>query len=1107
MTNQARSLQRFERVWTELRRFEMRRGLAASLLIAAAGFALLAWSDYRFELARSARIVGLAGLALAVLAAVWLKVVVPLRWWTRARTAVEVEGRFPQLGQRPRTVLQYAGLDEAEIDARGITPGLVGALDEETEARVGPLPLSSVVPRAWVPILASAAAVPIALLALAASRSEEWRIAIRRSLLIETPYTTIVVRPGTRLVDQGADVPIEVTLSGRPRSKVILETRRAGRPEDPWKSRTLESPRAGSALDRDATLAKIRDSLDYRVVAGPSRSDVYRINVRYPLAIRELEATIRPPAYTGLEPSIAKGGDMQAVQGSEATLRVRFDAAPAVATLEFSEPSRKANPDGDAPPPTVLPLRRDGEDFVADLSLTRDLDYKIVARSEDARELPAKTHRIHVREDRAPRVAFEEPEEALEVHPVAEVLKRVRIGDDFGVTRAGIVFRFNDGEEQTLTSADLSTKAGEKPRTTATLEETLLMETLAASPRDSVTYYAFAEDNFPGSPRRTETDLRFIDIRPFKRDYKLADPDGGIPGEPDELATLEELIARQRFNLNRANRLSRRREKDKGFGEDPLKIAGFEEALLSMTREFTAGIENIVDAPVEALHSAEAAMLAAIEALDRGRNDEAPLAMSEAQKSLVAARRELFFMIGADPSAAMAMRNFDRKQAQKIRKPKDKDQEAEQIADEIEELAREEDFVYATIASADVRGSNNEAPEGKGGDQKTPEAEDAEADDPKNAPSKSGRSANLGSGGRGRGREGRGGEGATEIDRRALAEKQAEIADEARDLEERLKRIEAASDLAKARMARAAEAAERSRGALQRGNAEESSREARAGAGMLHELARQVKAEIAPEVADQVAMARDIAGEMARKAADIAARDGGGDGSEAPAGLDEAARTLEALLARIDQQGEVKAAEAVREIRDAQEIAEIVDRAERVRDLKIGGKIDESSREARDLAEDLERIGQALDALHRGLVAPHLARLADLDGRVAELTTRLTSISKDADISQWHRDAEALIRELEQSDIAGASELANALKDAGWDGGNTHWGWGGDRDHRDAPGPYLTRLSAISRVLKDQIQEMILRDVAASGDEATPPRYRVMVDRYYEVLSRSGTNR
>ena len=117
-----------------------------------------------------------------------------------------------------------------------------------------------------------------------------------------------------------------------------------------------------------------------------------------------------------------------------------------------------------------------------------------------AASCPQSKYKIEVIEDRAPRVAFEEPGEALEVHPIAEVKHRVRVADDFGLTRAGIVFQFGEGDEQTLVLQDFA-KGAAKARTTAALEEMLLLEKLAATPRDSVTYYAFAEDNNPERAR------------------------------------------------------------------------------------------------------------------------------------------------------------------------------------------------------------------------------------------------------------------------------------------------------------------------------------------------------------------------------------------------------------------------------------------------------------------------------------------------------------------------------------------------------------------------------------------------------------------------------
>ena len=152
-----------------------------------------------------------------------------------------------------------------------------------------------------------------------------------------------------------------------------------------------------------------------------------------------------------------------------------------------------------------------------------------------------------------------------------------------------------------------------------------------------------------------------------------------------ELATLAELIARQRFNLNRANRLAKHKPADKTFAEDPLKIAGFEETLAGLTREFTEGVEGIVGQRIEPLHAAEESMLAAIAALDHGQNarcsgphGRCPSPPDRGPRYAPGLDRQ------DDPAASKAMRSFDRMQAQKIRKPKKDQEEAEEIAEQIE---------------------------------------------------------------------------------------------------------------------------------------------------------------------------------------------------------------------------------------------------------------------------------------------------------------------------------------------------------------------------------------------------------------------------------------
>ncbi len=1168
-------LNRFERVWAALRGYQVRQGLAWSFLTGALGLIVLVVADYRLELPTNARGLGLSAVSAVMLAVLWARVISPLRWWTKPRTAAEIERRFPQLGQRIRTVVQYAGLPEETIDFEGVTPSLVAALEEETEIQARPLPLDRIVPWGRVWVVRALAAAPALVLLIGAGLNPEWRIALARAFLSSRPYTTLSVEPGNLTVEQGNSVPIAVELKGRLKRDVVLYTRAAAQPHAPWKATALGVPDQGPSSKRHSKLEKLKEPMEYRVEAGPASSPTYRIGVRYPLALKSFDVALKPPAYTGVAPSTVKGGDLRVIEGTGATFQMTFDAPTVEATLVVTDLSVRSKKDKTSPK-QVISLKPDGATYTTELNLTKGLVYQIEAKSADGRTMPKRSYKIDVLEDHPPRVTFEQPEVALEVHPVAEILNRIRAGDDFGLTKAGIVFQLNAGDEQTLVVRDFKSDRA-KSLTSSALEETMFLEKLAVSPTDSLTYYAFAEDNYPSGSRRTETELRYIDIRPFKREYKLGDSPSGMEGA-DEFTTLAELIARQRFNLNRAIRLARHKPSDKTIAEDPLKIAGFEETLVGLTREFTEGVEGIVGQRIEPLHAAEESMLGAISALDHAQNERAPAHMSVALRHLIEARDTIRIIIGQDPVAARAMRSFDRMQTQKIRKPKKDEEEAEEIAEQLEQLAEDEDFVYATLAGITMEEQKGQSKEGK--DAEGPEADDEKKKEPteKEEHAQKGDQAPKGKNGpKGRGTGPGQGKGQadekgdpenedhvgepTKNERQTAKERQEKIADKARALEEKLKRLEVASDLAKARMAKAAETTEKASGALTRGNTKEASETAKAGAAMLHELARQVKGEIAREVAQELAMARDLADELAHRESELgetpdgspgsgAGSDGqknqsaqaqngenGQDGSRPQDGqgasstggkgmrgrggwadlndaerlerLEEAAKTLEHWLKDASSRAEGKSAEQIRELLEEGQATQIVERMERIGELYLGGQKPEARRDANELSRMLEVLARQLDVLHRGIVAPELAALVESDKRLTELTAKLKELKTDAEINEWHRLAANVIHDLEKAGLTeGAAELTAALQSAGWHGAANHWNWAVDlHDHRVAPTAYTIVLGSVVVRLHDKIQELILRDMASARDEATPPEFKELVERYYEVLSKSTGNR
>src|SRR5262249_20238637 len=152
----------------------------------------------------------------------------------------------------------------------------------------------------------------------------DWRTTLARLVLIDRPYTTIVVAPGDVTVDKGDNLAITVELKGRKRSRVVLQTRPDETSSKPWVSLALAPPASGPAARRTATLEKIRKPLLYRVVADAAASRTSRVNVRYPLALTTFEVTLTPPAYTGLPVETVKGGDLRAVAGTEAAFRLVF---------------------------------------------------------------------------------------------------------------------------------------------------------------------------------------------------------------------------------------------------------------------------------------------------------------------------------------------------------------------------------------------------------------------------------------------------------------------------------------------------------------------------------------------------------------------------------------------------------------------------------------------------------------------------------------------------------------------------------------------------------------------------------------------------------------
>jgi len=523
---------RFDETRSVVRRFQLLYGGCWTVAAGGCGLVALALADYAFELSWGARAVGLGVVATVGFAVAVAAILAPVLWWSRPRTAVEIEQRFPQLGQRVRTVLQFSGRTPTATESEGVLPSLVNSLEEDTDARARPLDLSSIVPWGKLRVARILALVPLALLLGGFLFHWESRLAVFRAFLSDRPYTTLAVAPGDLLVDAGDDVTLSIRLQGRVDRDVVFFSRASDDRNAVWQERRLPASDADKSGRRVAeytvALEEVTRPLDYRVTAAPALSDLYQIAVRPPLAVETFKAVLTPPAYTGVKPETVESRDLEVIEGTRVRFLLTLDRPCRQARLVLTDPPGEAEDDAQDASEARIPLELADGVFFAEMQFHEDRAYSIEAVADGGSSLPENRHLVRVRKDAPPQVRFEDPDEALEVHPIAEVLMRIRAGDDFGLTRAGIVFQVNAGEEQTLLVDDFTQptapedESTEPSRTTrAICERMLLLEEHELTPTDSITYYAFAEDCFPDGPRQTVTDLRFIDVRPFKRIYKV----------------------------------------------------------------------------------------------------------------------------------------------------------------------------------------------------------------------------------------------------------------------------------------------------------------------------------------------------------------------------------------------------------------------------------------------------------------------------------------------------------------------------------------------------------------------------------------------------------
>jgi uncharacterized protein DUF4175 len=466
-----------------------------------------------------------------------------------ARLALYAEERAPELKQTLVSAVHEVRVPETERPS----PALAARVVDEAVAQVQRIEAGPGLERPRVKRAAglfAAVAVAAALLLFAGPqilRDTARLLFIPWSEAAAAPVFSIAVEPGNAAVPRGGALQVRAVLHGFAAEGAELVLRADTATE--W----VRLPMLRDSADAEFTarLFDLTSVTEYFVEADGIKSPAFRLSITDLPAVQRLTLELRFPAYTGLPPEkVDPGGDVAALVGTAVTVRASVTRPAQSASVRL---------DGGA----AVPLTRDSLGrWSGSFRVKRDGFYQVDLVAPDGTLVPGSVqYVIEALEDRIPTVAIEQPGRDTKVTSVEEISIALRASDDYGVAGLELLYSVNGGAEQRVVLTDSSARRN-APEVRAA--HTLFLEELGLKPGDLIAYHGVAKDGAGGSG---SSDIYFLEVRPFGRDYRQAEAGGGGGGggqSPEGLTARQRDIVAGTFNTLRdsARTAERQRRED-----------------------------------------------------------------------------------------------------------------------------------------------------------------------------------------------------------------------------------------------------------------------------------------------------------------------------------------------------------------------------------------------------------------------------------------------------------------------------------------------------------------------------------------------------------------
>ncbi len=326
-----------------------------------------------------------------------------------------------------------------------------------------------------------------------------------------SPLYAITVSPGDIAVRRNSDQLITAHVKGMRPDKVRLFAHYQN--SGGWEPVAMQAqPDAGDAAYQ-FVFAGLPENVEYYVSAGPLLSPHYKVRVVDLPSVKDVRVTYRYPKWTGMKPVAEEhSGDLRAIEGTDATIEVEMDHPLKDGQLML---------DGGQ---AIHLAHGEGNRYQGSIHMEKDGAYHIAATDEGQPVRLSEDYFIATDKAQPPEIAVARPSGDYRASPIEEVTVGVKASDQFGLNDVHLHYSVNGGPDHDIS---ILKAPGAK---TADGAHTLPLEDFKLVPGDLVSLYATARDGHA----ETRTDISFIQVDPFEREFSQSQQSGGGSGAGDQ---------------------------------------------------------------------------------------------------------------------------------------------------------------------------------------------------------------------------------------------------------------------------------------------------------------------------------------------------------------------------------------------------------------------------------------------------------------------------------------------------------------------------------------------------------------------------------------------